>query len=104
MSADLVSTVIPVYNRPDLLREAVACVVAQTHRPIEILVVDDGSTDETPAVAGQLAASYRDILRVIRKPNGGPGAAREAGRVAARGEFLQYLDSDDWIHPRKFEA
>jgi glycosyltransferase involved in cell wall biosynthesis len=104
MIADLVSTVIPVYNRPDLLREAVACVLAQAYRPIEILIVDDGSTDETPDVAGRLAESHPAFARVIRKSNGGPGSAREAGRVAARGEFLQYLDSDDRIHPRKFEA
>ncbi len=102
MPSDLVSTIIPVYNRPDLLREAVACVLAQTYRPIEVLIVDDGSTDDTPAACAELAAAHPEVVRVIRQTNAGPGAARETGRKAARGEFLQYLDSDDWLDPRKF--
>lgn len=103
MTPDLVSTIIPVHNRPGLLREAVDSVLAQTYRPIEIVIVDDGSTDETPKAAAALAAAYPDLIRVIRQENAGPGAARETGRRAARGEFLQYLDSDDLLLPRKFE-
>jgi len=99
----LVSTIIPVHNRPDLLPEAVSSVLAQTHRPIEIIVVDDGSTDRTPEVCGTLRAQAPDFIRVIRIDQAGPGAAREAGRALLRGEFVQYLDSDDLIHPRKFE-
>src|SRR5437899_980675 len=75
----LVSTVIPVHNRPDLLREAVSSVLAQTHRPIEIIVVDDGSTDRTPEVCAALRAQASDLIRVIRIDQAGPGAAREAG-------------------------
>ncbi|HEY4641163.1 MAG TPA: glycosyltransferase family A protein [Thermoanaerobaculia bacterium] len=93
----LVSTIIPVYNRSAMLREAVASVVAQTYRPIEIIVVDDGSTDETPQTIRELG------VRSVRIANGGPGAAREAGRQVAEGEFIQYLDSDDLLLPRKFE-
>lgn len=99
----LVSTIIPVYNRPELLREAVGSVLAQTYRPIEVILVDDGSTDDTPAVLDKMAAEHFDIIKVIHKENGGPGLAREAGRQIARGEFIQYLDSDDWLLPRKFE-
>jgi len=99
----LVSTVIPVHNRPGMLREAVASVIAQTYRPIEVLVVDDGSTDQTPAVAEELARDHPDEVRVLRQANGGPGQARESGRLAARGEFVQYLDSDDLLLPLKFE-
>lgn len=95
-----VSTIIPVYNRAAMLREAVASVVAQTYRPIEIIVVDDGSTDETAGVADDL---QNDFTRVIHQPNGGVGAAREAGRRMARGEFIQHLDSDDLLLPEKFE-
>lgn len=98
----LVSTIIPVFNRPGMLREAVESVLAQTYRPIEIIVVDDGSTDDTPRVIEELAARHPEV-RGIRKPNGGPGLAREAGRTEARGEFIQYLDSDDLLMPRKFE-
>src|SRR5689334_3698307 len=86
-----------------MLREAVGSVLAQTWRPIEIIIVDDGSTDEeTPAAIRELASQH-DEIRGTRIENGGPGAAREAGRQLARGEFIQYLDSDDLLLPRKFE-
>jgi glycosyltransferase involved in cell wall biosynthesis len=99
----LVSTIIPVHNRPLLLREAVASVLAQTYRPVEIIVVDDGSTDETGREAEALAEAHLEV-RAIHRQNGGPGAARETGRLAARGEFIQYLDSDDLLLPIKFEV
>lgn len=102
MEQGLVSTILPVCNRADMLREAVGSVLAQTYRPIEIVVVDDGSADTTPAVAAELAERHPEV-RVLRRPNGGPGAARETGRLAARGEFIQHLDSDDLLLPRKFE-
>lgn len=98
----LVSTIIPVYNRPSLLREAVASVLAQTYRPIEIMIVDDGSTDETGREAEALREAYSEV-RAIHRTNGGPGAARETGRSAVEGEFIQYLDSDDLLLPMKFE-
>jgi glycosyltransferase involved in cell wall biosynthesis len=104
MNTGLVSTLIPVYNRPGLLREAVASVLAQTYNKIEILIIDDGSTDETPAVCAQLRDAHPAVVEVITKANGGPGAAREAGRLRARGEFVQHLDSDDVLLPRKFEV
>lgn len=99
----LVSTIVPVHNRPGLLREAVESVLAQTYRPIEIIIVDDGSTDETGQAAEGLKGAYPDEITVLRRPNGGPGLARETGRQRARGEFIQYLDSDDLLLPRKFE-
>ena len=99
----LVSTIIPVHNRPALLREAVASVLAQSYRPIEIIIVDDGSTDNTAESIAALAAEHLRIVRHLRIRNAGPGAAREAGRVIASGEFIQYLDSDDLLLPRKFE-
>jgi len=98
----LVSTIIPVYNRPKALVRAVRSVLEQTYRPIEILIVDDGSTDTTPTVLSQLAQSHPAEIRVFHQANAGPGAARERGRQAARGEFIQYLDSDDWLLPDKF--
>jgi glycosyltransferase involved in cell wall biosynthesis len=100
----LVSTIIPVFNRPELVHEAVRSVLSQTYRPIEIVIVDDGSTDETPQSIAALAAEYPTIVRHLRIANGGPGAAREAGRRIANGEFVQYLDSDDLLLPRKFES
>ena len=100
----LVSTIVPVHDRPRLLGEAVESVIAQTHRPIEVLIVDDGSTDDTPGVADGLAAGHPGVVRAIHLPNGGPGRAREAGRREAQGEYLQYLDSDDLLLPGKFAA
>lgn len=97
----LVSVITPVYNRPDLVKEAVACVLAQTYRPLELLLIDDGSTDETPEVCAACVSEHPDVIHLLRQSNGGPGRARETGRQAARGEFIQYLDSDDYLAPRK---
>jgi len=104
MVRDLVTTIIPVHNRPGLLREAVASVVGQSYRPIEIIIVDDGSTDETLGVATALANDSAGKIRVVHQGTTGPGLAREAGRRLATGEFIQYLDSDDLLLPRKFES
>jgi glycosyltransferase involved in cell wall biosynthesis len=103
MRPDLVSTIIPVLNRPALVIEAVASVIAQTYRPIEIIVVDDGSTDETPHILDRLSTRQSGEVRVIHQSHVGVGHAREAGRLQASGEFIQYLDSDDVLHARKFE-
>ena len=99
---NLVSTIIPVYNRPELVRRAVSSVLDQIHRPIEILLVNDGSTDHTPQVLAELQAANPAEIRVIHQANGGAGLARENGRQAARGAFIQYLDSDDYLLPNKF--
>jgi glycosyltransferase involved in cell wall biosynthesis len=99
----LVTTIIPVYNRAAMLVEAVASVIAQKYRPIEILIVDDGSTDDTPHMAEWLAREHDGIVRVLRQENAGPGAARERGRLEARGEFVQHLDSDDLLLAGKFD-
>lgn len=105
MIPNLVSTIIPVHNRPEHLSDAVASVLAQDYRPIEILIVDDGSSDGvTPALARSLADQHPDLVRYLRRANGGPGLARETGRLVCRGEFLQYLDSDDVLLEGKFTA
>ena len=103
MRPGLVTTILPVYNRAAMLREAAATVLAQTYRNIELIIVDDGSTDETGSVADAIAAEHPDIVRVIHQPNAGVGPARETGRLAAQGEYIQHLDSDDLLYPRKFE-
>jgi glycosyltransferase involved in cell wall biosynthesis len=102
MRTGVVTTIIPVFNRAQLLREAVMSVIGQTYRPIEIIIVDDGSTDDTQSVCRELISRIDEPIRLLSQANGGPGAAREAGRLAADGEFLQYLDSDDLLYPRKF--
>jgi len=104
LTSGLVSVILPVFNRPDFLREAVAQVFAQTYSPLELILVDDGSTDETGTVCDEVATARPNTVRVVHRENGGPGAARESGRLLARGEFLQYFDSDDQIDPRKLEV
>jgi glycosyltransferase involved in cell wall biosynthesis len=103
MIANLVSTVIPVYNRGAMLRQAVSSVMAQTWRPLEIIIVDDGSSDDTARVAAELQAQHAEISHVLHQSNAGPGPARQRGLEQASGEFIQFLDSDDLLLPRKFE-
>ena len=98
----LVSTIIPVYNRAELVVEAINSVLSQTYRPIEIIVVDDGSTDNTISVLKSLEMNHPE-LRVMTQANAGPGVARDLGRKSAAGEFIQYLDSDDLLLPKKFQ-
>lgn len=103
MIEGLVSVVLPVRNRPKLLRDAVTSVFAQTYPHWELFIVDDASTDETVAVARSLQAGEPAKVTLLGAEGRGPGPARERGRVAARGEFVQYLDSDDLLLPRKLE-
>ena len=100
----LVSTIIPVKNRADMLRRAVDSVLAQTWRPVEIIISDDGSDDDTRELGPALVAAHPGVVHYIWNPNRGAGVAREAGRQLARGEFIQYLDSDDTLWSRKFEV
>lgn len=88
----LVSVIIPAYNRDRYLAEAIESVLAQTYPAIELIVVDDGSSDRTAEVAQRYALTYHF------QPNGGISAARNAGIALATGEFLAFLDSDDiWM-------
>lgn len=100
----LVSTIIPVYNRPDLLPQAVQSVLEQSHRPIEIIIVNDGSTDNTAAVCEQLRQQQPQLIRLHHQRNGGPGVARQSGLAMAWGAFVQFLDSDDLLLPDKFSC
>jgi glycosyltransferase involved in cell wall biosynthesis len=101
-TSSLVSTIIPVYNRPELVTEAVQSVLHQSYSNLEVLLVNDGSTDHTAAVLEGLRRQDPKRIQVIHQTNAGPGAARERGRLLARGAYIQYLDSDDWLLPHKF--
>lgn len=92
-----VSVVIPAYNARTYLQEAVASVLRQSVPPVEILIVDDGSTDGTLALARDMAAQHPWIT-VLTRPNGGSGAARNTGLAQVSGEFVLFLDSDDRLH------
>jgi glycosyltransferase involved in cell wall biosynthesis len=92
-----VSVVIPCYNGARYLREALDSALAQTHGDVEILVADDGSTDDSVAIA----TSYGTRIRCLRQPNAGPSAARNLALRAASGEYVALLDADDLHHPTK---
>lgn len=95
-----VSVIIPTYNRAHLVHEAVDSVLTQTFRDLEVIIVDDGSTDDTSAVL----AMYTDPrVRVIYQENQGKGAARNTGIRAACSEYVAFLDSDDLWLPHKLE-
>jgi len=95
-----ISVVIPAYNAAEFLGEAIQSVLAQTCQPIEIIVVDDGSKDETPAVA----VEYSGKITYIRKPNGGDASARNVGVRAATGDWVAFLDADDKWAPTLLET
>ena len=92
----LVSVIIPVYNGARYLREALESVFAQTYRPFEVIVVDDGSQDDS----GNIAQSFPEV-RYIHQANQGVAAARNNGIEAARGEFFAFIDQDDLWIPEK---
>lgn len=94
-----VSVVIPTYNYARFVTEAIESVLSQTRPPHEVIVVDDGSTDDTR----DRVAAYGDRVRYIFQENRGLSAARNAGLAAATGDALALLDSDDAFHPRKLE-
>ena len=89
------SIVIPVYNTRDYLAACLDSVLDPAADDCEIIVVNDGSTDDSEAIALEYAARYPERIRVITTENGGLGAARNVGLEASRGEFVFFLDSDD---------
>jgi glycosyltransferase involved in cell wall biosynthesis len=103
MTADtepLVTAVIPTYNRAWILAEALDSVLAQDYDRLELIVVDDGSSDGT----SDLLATYGSRITVLRQENRGVSAARNRGVAAARGRYVAFLDSDDLWHPQKIRT
>lgn len=98
----LVSVVIPAYNAEDYIDQCLKSVLAQTLHDIEVIVVDDGSTDDTAAAVERMA-ERDERLRLICQDNQFAGVARNTGINAAEGDFLYFLDADDWIEPRALE-
>ncbi len=106
MSKVAVSVIMPVHDRAWCVAEAVASVLAIDH-PLELLVVDDGSRDATPSVLAELQSRHPERIRVLRHPGGvnrGVSASRNLAIAAARGEFIAFLDSDDWFLPSRFDV
>ena len=96
-----VSIIIPNYNCTPYLRTAVESALAQTHQPLEVVLVDDGSTDDSLTTIADLVATGQ--LRLVRQPNQGVAAARNAGLQASTGDYLVFLDCDDYIDPHMVE-
>ena len=99
----LVSVIIPVYNTQDYLKACIESVQNQTYPNLEILLVDDGSTDQSGALCEEYAAQ-NERIRVFHKENGGLSDARNMGLMEAHGEFLAFVDSDDLLAPKAVET
>ncbi|MGI5894062.1 MAG: glycosyltransferase family 2 protein [Candidatus Merdivicinus sp.] len=99
-----VSVIIPVYQVENYLERAIDSVLAQTLQEKEIILVDDGSEDNSPEICDRYAAEYPEQIRVIHKQNEGLGMARNSGLDIARGEYVAFLDSDDTVEPEMYAA
>ena len=97
-----ISVIVPVYGVEKMLARCVESILAQTYENIELVLVDDGSPDQCPAICDQYAEKYKNIV-VIHKKNGGLTSAWKAGVTAATGDLLGFVDSGDWIDPDMYE-
>jgi glycosyltransferase involved in cell wall biosynthesis len=110
-NSGLVSVIIPVYNSAHYLGTALRSVFQQRYQPVEVIVINDGSTDDLGAVLAELqrqipggyAAHSKTSIRYCEQPNAGPASARNRGVALANGSLLAFLDADDWWHPEKLQ-
>ena len=93
---DLISVIVPVYNVEPYLRKCVDSILAQSYSNLEVILVDDGSPDGCGAICDEYAAKDARV-RVIHKPNGGVSDARNAGLDIMTGDYVAFVDSDDWV-------
>lgn len=99
----LISVIIPVYNAEKYIKKCVCSVLNQTYQHFEILLIDDGSTDASLQLCDEFASQYQNI-RVFHKPNGGASSARNIGLQNAKGKYIFFLDSDDWLESNALET
>ena len=97
-----ISIIVPVYKVEKYLDKCVNSIVGQTYKNLEIILVDDGSPDNCPAMCDEWAQKDSRI-KVIHKKNGGLSSARNAGLDACTGDYIGFVDSDDWIEPDMYE-
>lgn len=99
----LLSVIVPVYNVKPFLRKCVESILTQTYPNIELILVDDGSTDGSGELCEELVyEAGQSAIRLVHKPNGGLSSARNRGLSAASGELVSYVDSDDWLEPEAY--
>ena len=103
MAAPKVSVIVPVYNTEKYLQQCITSITSQKIREIEIIIVDDGSREECAVLCDSLAKTD-DRIKVIHKENAGPGFARNTGIEAAMGEYIGFVDSDDYIKPDMYDV
>lgn len=102
MNNPLISVVVPVYNVEKYLRQCIDSILSQTYMNLEIILVDDGSRDSSGSICDEYAKIDNRIV-VLHKPNGGLSSARNAGIDIAKGEYIGFVDSDDWIEHDMYE-
>lgn len=98
-----VSIIVPVYQTGEYLHKCLDSILIQTIGDLEVIVIDDGSTDESPAICDEYASRDSRVY-VIHQPNGGRSAARNTGVAHAKGKWIGFVDSDDWIEPDMYEV
>lgn len=98
----LISVIVTAYNIENYLPRCVDSLLAQTYEPMEIILVDDGSTDGTAGICDEYARKS-SLIRVIHKENGGPSSARNEGLKIAKGDYIGYVDGDDWTEPDMYK-
>ncbi len=103
MDKPLISVIVPIYNVEKYLDRCVQSIVDQTYKELEIILVDDGSPDNSPEICDEWAKKDGRI-KVIHKKNGGVSSARNAGLDAARGEYIGFVDGDDYLSPEMYDA
>lgn len=99
---NLISVIVPIYNVENYLPRCVDSLINQTYKNLEIILVDDGSPDSCPKICDDYA-NKDSRIKVVHKENGGLSDARNAGMKVATGEYISYIDSDDWVEPSMFE-
>lgn len=103
METSLITVIVPVYNSENNLCRCVESILCQTHERLQIILVDDGSTDDSGQICDMLAKTDSRV-EVIHQKNQGPSAARRAGIRKAAGEYIGFVDSDDYIEAEFYEC
>ncbi len=101
-SSPKLSLITPIYNVETFIHRCLNSMINQTYQNLEIILINDGSTDNSGAICDEYASKYKNII-VLHQKNMGASVARNTGLEVATGDFIGFVDSDDWIHPRKYE-